>query len=339
MKNPKNKKTKDKKIMEYEEAPSGSVYFYNYKEPLMRFEKGFGYFGAVLFDESSDKIQCHFCGKWFIALGNHIYGKHKVRAAEYKRTIGLNNTTALIGEKLRAKLIAHGHEVSLRNLRPGGKMSQGQKDKIRATLKENRFEKQNTSNTCPEQLLERLVDLYNRLGRLPRRKEIPFIETIRKVYGTFKEACRIAGLPYRKPGGTLGEHFRYKKLEDIIIPIADFYQENGVLPNAYKIFRNKNDFRNQLKRFNVTAKEVYSRALAYDGIYKPDVKYQKSARQRTTRFHYTKEELLRFLQTFEKINGRRPSVSDTKRRLLPYVSRYIYHFGSWPNALKMAFGY
>jgi hypothetical protein len=71
--------------LEYEEAPSGSVYFYNYKEPLMKFEEGFGFIGALVFDDTTDKIQCHFCGEWFEALGNHINREHNMRAAEYKK--------------------------------------------------------------------------------------------------------------------------------------------------------------------------------------------------------------------------------------------------------------
>ena len=52
---------------------------------------------------------------------------------------------------------------------------------------------------------------------------------------------------------------------------------------------------------------------------------------------YTSEKLIDFLRLFEKENGRRPSASDTRRKLLPNASTYAYHFGSWKNALKTAF--
>lgn len=55
--------------LEYEEAPSGFVTLYNYKEPFMKFKEGYGFQGVLLFDGTSDKIQCHFCGNWYDALG------------------------------------------------------------------------------------------------------------------------------------------------------------------------------------------------------------------------------------------------------------------------------
>lgn len=64
------------KELEYPEAPSGFVTLYNYKEPFMPFtdpdtREGFGYGGVLVFDGVSDKVQCHLCGEWYHALGNH----------------------------------------------------------------------------------------------------------------------------------------------------------------------------------------------------------------------------------------------------------------------------
>ena len=42
--------------MEYEEAPSGYVTLYNYKEPFMPYREGYGYLGVVLFDGETDKV-------------------------------------------------------------------------------------------------------------------------------------------------------------------------------------------------------------------------------------------------------------------------------------------
>lgn len=174
----------DKKIIEYPDAPSGGVYFYNYKEPLMPFENGFGYRGALIFDAVNDKIQCHFCGEWFDALQNHLAKEHSMRAAEYKERVGLNKKTALINERVRARLIESGLDKRLQNLRIQGAKSAEQKRKISATLKENRAELQNQRNTCPEQLLERFVKLHQKLGRMPLERKIGFYETLKKVYGS-----------------------------------------------------------------------------------------------------------------------------------------------------------
>src|SRR6185436_14180348 len=147
--------TKERKEMEFEEAPSGFVKLYNYKEPFMKFDRGFGYEGVLLFDGKTDKIQCHFCGQWFSQLGHHLHKEHNMLASEYKDEVGLLQTTALIGEELRAKLIQKNLGKRLKNLRPGKKKTRAEKEKIRKTLKANalRRETQNRFGTSPLQLI------------------------------------------------------------------------------------------------------------------------------------------------------------------------------------------
>ena len=75
--------------------------------------------------------------------------------------------------------------------------------------------------------------------------------------------------------------------------------------------------------------EVFKKALSSDGIFRP-LPIQKSVR-------YTKEELIEFLRMFERVNNRKPSYSDSKRMLVPSLVRYSWNFGSWKNALSVAF--
>ena len=53
--------------------------------------------------------------------------------------------------------------------------------------------------------------------------------------------------------------------------------------------------------------------------------------------HFSEEELLDFLRAFKEINGRDPSPSDCRRKLLPDTSRYYSKFGSWVKAKELAF--
>jgi hypothetical protein len=151
--NQKIKKRRELKEMEYEDAPSGYVKLYNYKEPYMKFVGGFGYQGTILFDGETQKIQCHFCGNWYDFLAPHIAAEHNMRASEYKSIVGLNQSTALISEKHREKLIANGLNKRLQNLRNrrGKKHSLESRKKIAETLKNRTREKENKSGTCPEQ--------------------------------------------------------------------------------------------------------------------------------------------------------------------------------------------
>lgn len=195
------------KEIEYEDAPSGYVTLYNYKEPFMDFHSpitadSFGYEGVLLFDGATDKVQCHFCGKWYESLGPHIGHEHNMLASEYKNMVGLSQSTALIGEKFRQKLIANG-QGRFKNLRPGKKKSEEEKKRIGKTLSTPLRQYQNARGTCPLQLIDRLLARAKELGRTPGRKEINFEEALVKTYGSFNKACEFAGLKTRKPGQTI----------------------------------------------------------------------------------------------------------------------------------------
>lgn len=329
--------TQEKTYKEFEEAPSGEVFFYNYKEPLMIFKEGFGYQGALIFDSTSQQIQCHFCGGWFDYLGNHLHKEHNMTAPEYKKKVGLNTSSALISEPLRAKLIAKGLEKRIKNLRPNKTHSAASRAKISATLRENRAEKQNRNNTCPEQLLERLTVLYNKLGRTPRfhgtrlvtgkkiHGEVPFVEALERVYGSIKNACKMANIPYREPGTTLrGTYAPGINKARCVDFVREFYNREKRLPE-YREWNQR--LYNSMRDNHLSKKEIYAEALGQDGIFKP-INFI---------VHYDKETLIDFLKIFKIRNSRYPSASDCRRKLLPNASKYAYQFGSWKKALKIAF--
>ncbi len=309
--------------VEYDEAPSGHVTFYNYKEPLMKFSDGHGYVGALLFDGYSGKVQCHLCGEWFEALsGNHLAREHSMDAEQYKKVVGLNKGSALVSEKYRASLIARGLESRKKNLvnQTGRKRSAATRARISETLKENRDEQKNIRGTCPEQLIDRLVALYRKHNRTPTTKEITFIEALEATYGSLKEACMVAGIPYRNPGETLRTT---KYTPDYCINFTrDFYDKEGKLPLAKDM---PEILRQKYKSYGIA--KIQRLALSMDGRY----------RRTEKRFRYTKDDLINFLRAFDKINGRKPSHSDCKRGILPHQSRYVHNFGSWKNALSVAF--
>lgn len=309
--------------VEYEEAPSGYVTFYNYKEPLMRFEEGHGFVGALVFDGKSDKIQCHLCGQWFDQLGNHLKKEHATTAAQYKERVGLNRTTALVNESFRAKLIANGLKKRMKNLKNqrGAIRSPETRRRISEALKEHRAEQKNLTGTCPEQLIQRLTELHYKLGRTPTDDEITFREALRKTYGTLENACNIAGIPYRKPGQTVSKG-KWNPFS-AAATVRDYYDETGQLPLITQLPKGLQAWMRRLRNKH----QVFRNALTLDGRY----------RKTKLRIRYTKDELIGFLIKFHEINGRKPSYSDCKRGLLPNLSRYSYNFGSWKKALAAAF--
>jgi len=227
----------EKKNLEYEDSPSGYVTLYNYKEPFMRFEEGFGYQGVLLFDGETDKVQCHLCGEWYEALAPHLKREHASTVRDYKDAVGLSQSTALIGEKYRAKLIAAGLNSRLRNLTPGVKMTKEVRAKIGATLRRNVREKQNGHGTCPEQLLERIRLQSQELGRTPHYDEIKGRSTVIKVWGSYKNVCDMLGLTYTAPGGERGRH---KISDDVLLESVQlFITKHGRNPSS-------SDFRRKL---------------------------------------------------------------------------------------------
>lgn len=317
------KRNKEKKELEYEDAPSGFVTLYNFKEPFMPFEpdnfdKGFGYEGVLLFDGTSDTVQCHFCGKWYEALGHHLHKEHNMNAYDYKKIVGLSQTTALIGEKYREKLIAVGQE-RFKNLRPGKKKSQLEKNKIRATMKDFNREKQNIRGTCPAQLLDRLEKLSVKLGRCPTEREVQFLDALTRTYGTFSHACKLVGLVSLKPGQTLNKGKTKFNFDFFYKFVRDFWIINGKFPRSSDVGTNFRWEKYQLIRKEVEKKVLYGEGKFHDT---PIV------------VHYSKQELSDMIKNFKEVNGRNPSTSDCKRGLLPHASRFYYHFGSLKNAIN-----
>jgi len=306
-----------KKEIEYEEAPCGYVTLYNYKEPFMPYKEGYGYQGVLVFDGESDKVQCHLCGNWYMALGPHLIKEHNMRVAQYKEEVGLANTTALIGEKLRAKMISNGQN-RFKNLTTPKVITQETRDKISATLKDVRRERQNITGTCPLQLIDRLQNKAKKLGRCPTSREIGYAQTLSSVYGSFSAACKIAGLTPQKSGQSLPRDPKYS-LNDLVTLVRDFWVENKRMPK-YKDLGNR-----MWNHYKKRKKEVQKQVLFGEGA------YQKTG----LRIYASKKELLDILRNFKYSHGRDASVSDCKRGLLPHASRYYYHFGSLKKAIAL----
>lgn len=215
------------KEMEYEQASSGFVTLYNYKEPFMPFENGYGFYGTLLFDGKTDNVQCHLCGGWFNYLPHHLHKEHNMNANDYKTKVGLGMSSALLSESARANLIQRGLEKRLKNLRPNRKHSDETREKIKKNNKEgfNRMEYKNKFGTCPLQLLDRLNALAKKLGRTPGTREVGFMDTLRKVFGSYKEACRRAKLEIRKPGANIVRRNRTIFTDEQLIESLRFFKE------------------------------------------------------------------------------------------------------------------
>lgn len=179
--------------------------FYGYKEPLSKFAGGFGYKGVLSYNKEKDKVQCHLCGRLFRNVGSHSAFFHKLSASEYKIKTGLEQQTALVGEGTRNLLIAAHKEIPSFSQRGKSKkqikahMKKMSDKGSRKSKKQWTLERRNKHGNCPEQLVERIKKLQEKLGRRPTAKEYAkeygSFQSITTVYGKWEDALKIAKIP------------------------------------------------------------------------------------------------------------------------------------------------
>lgn len=222
--------------------------FQHYKEPLRAIPKGdgYGYYGAILMSKDMTKIQCHICGKLFKSLSFHLMNEHKTTAFEYKEKYGLARQTALISESLR-------WEYKQKTLEWLKGLTQEEKDAYRAkrsqiikAVNEKRTHKQptirletkNKRGTCPDQLLDKINKVAQKLGHTPSKHEFigecgsqRYTHLIYTTFGSWSKAVELAGLSPHEPkkgGNTVGKYDQDTLLEYLRI----FAQENNRVPTA-----------------------------------------------------------------------------------------------------------
>lgn len=218
------------------EVPSiDQIQFYGYKEPLTKIKDGYGYYGVVAYSLDNKTIQCHICGKLYRSLSNHVQ-MHDLTIMEYKDKFQLARTTALIGEETREALIKayvnHGRKIA--QLRAVDQASVKQKlaeSNISRTGIKLPLEIRNKRGNCPDQLLDKIKKLRDKLGRTPSVKDFKreydekHTGTIYYTFGSWSNACKLAGMTSLKD--TRAEHHSNDNLLEYL---RIFYKEHGRVP-------------------------------------------------------------------------------------------------------------
>lgn len=185
----------------------GDVFLYKDKAPFVG--SGVSVAGALEYDHVEDKIKCHECGEWVRHLGVHLKrAEHNLTAREYKLKHGLKQTTALVSEKIRRRLVVNGlrrassiHVARLRLpksvwLRA---MKKSMKTRRLYAARGVTTERTNGFMACHSQLLGRLQELALRLGRKSLRMQdcqragLHYATLIRR-FGSVERAFELAGL-------------------------------------------------------------------------------------------------------------------------------------------------
>jgi hypothetical protein len=248
-----------KRIKSGEIVSDDNILFYGYKEPLRKFEGGFGYQGVLSYSKDKDKVQCHLCGRMFRFLNNGHLGKiHGITSSEYKEKVGLSPQASLVGEGTREKLFLRPHNP--KHMKELKNIWKNRKNIIKKTGKDpqshpkQRLEIKNRKGTCPDQLLDMIDKTTKSFGRVPTQEEFvkfhygKYLGSIRNTFGTWTEALAKLNLKTN--------HKEYTP-EYLITEVKEFYKvhrrtprwsdwKRGLLPNIgsyYTHFRGLNHVR------------------------------------------------------------------------------------------------
>lgn len=214
----------------------------NYKEPLKEVPKadGYGYYGCLL--ETVDKrfVQCHVCGGLFKSLGFHTKFVHNLPVKEYRQKFQLSPTTALISDDYR-EVLKQNTLKWLKSLTAKQKLAfwkaakLGRESRVTAQPKIS-LETKNKRGTCPDQLISKILEVKEKMGRTPSLAEFiretdgqRYKHLIFATFGSWLNALKIAKL---KPKDQVMGGYRNYSDEELLESLTIFAQENKSIPTA-----------------------------------------------------------------------------------------------------------
>lgn len=169
-----------------------------YKLPLTPVRGGFGYYGTVAYDKQTKRYtQCHICGHFYKAVGAHIVRTHNKSLQSYKVEYGLSQRTSLAAPV--QKIIYRKSQDSvqrLANLKSGNE-TMSRDDRIKAARTRHSLMIKNLEARCPDQLMDKVMMLKEKLKRTPTRQEFVKeyghgpIKSIRNTFGSWGEVKKL----------------------------------------------------------------------------------------------------------------------------------------------------
>ena len=187
-----------------------SLQYLNYKEPLTPVPDGHGFFGTLAQTEDGTKVQCHICGELCYNLGAHVFGKHQIKASEYRKRFQLGRRTPLCSDQATQDYKARAYK-RYANMTSDQKAAQIESIK-RAAQKARRvgqprsLESLNKDGMCPDQLIARIVECSEQIGTSPTYEQFKqhfngkYTGAIIRTFGTWNAAKRQASLAPNKSG-------------------------------------------------------------------------------------------------------------------------------------------
>lgn len=219
-----------------------------YKDPMIPNESGFGFVGAIVQTKTGSHIQCNECGYFYANVGVHLRNKHKIDPREYKEKYGLRLKQGLLSPMERERALIRWNTLPQRKYQKKNakKAQQAAREKrARGDMKTGGQtwlpQLRNERGRCADQLVEKVKQLYQKLGHVPTSDEFKeeygsAYNSMKTMHGSYDEAVKKAGLTGWKQ--RLRERTE-KNAEKALLNIFDWYQENGRTPQ-WKDFNQEN---------------------------------------------------------------------------------------------------
>lgn len=173
----------------------GEFWYGDYKEPFQQLEGGVpGHPQGVILKDDEGKLMCAFCGGTYHQLGSHAAHKHGLKAAEYKAEVGLMNSSALVSEKVRLRMVAHGvrRQANGELRRAAPPSTRG----LKLPSPWNTEEALNKTGRCYAQVIAVAQTIEREHGRITSRRLADHginWPTLRRYFETVDELAKAAG--------------------------------------------------------------------------------------------------------------------------------------------------
>lgn len=229
----------------------------NYKEPLTKIKDGYGWYGTIAITTNGSQIQCHICGKLVEALPGHIYNTHKINTKAYKEKFGLGYGSALVSENIRIREKQRTLNF-LKTLTDHEKKAYRQRQVQR--LKDNRhkmkphgykktLEHMNKDGSCPDQTLDQIKKVYEKVGHVPSKKEFidemdgqRYVHLIYKHFGSWNKAIEMCKFnkenDHRFDPQDKGKRKNRYTDEELLEYLRIYAEENRQIPTVTDFRRN-----------------------------------------------------------------------------------------------------
>lgn len=214
----------------------------NYKEPLTATPDGYGYLGALVYDKNEEFTQCHICGYFFRWLPFHVKRAHDVTSREYRDAFQLSRRTSLLATNTRSSAIQSStfvnwskerweeHKRFLKRTRHERSDRLSRLNRAGLSQRRKSLEQKNIEGKCPEQLLTKIKEMADEIGRTPKRREFAkkygygFEQAVRTTFGNWGEAIKILDLEPNRPGKAIYDR------DSLIRILWNFYMSYGREP-------------------------------------------------------------------------------------------------------------